>query len=207
MTPEEFLPLASIKTKCGISGTDLDDNLTTYRAAAIGTIESRTRRNILDREISAMSPDSGGGKFAFITFYVHDAKPVTAPIEIRYRSKQEQPGFKRDAHVTVHQDLLEVVHDRVRAYNGAAGADGTVEVSAWPDRDATVFFEARFNVGIPAGEAPAEFEAAALMLVRELQEGSAMDALPHNIVDLVLKDHVRPAFTATDELLASAGVT
>lgn len=209
MTPEQFLSLDHIKTRCGISGADLDGQLTLFRDAAIGTIEGRTRRNITDRaDLKVRSPDRGDGK-DYITFYIFDAKPITEATAITYRTRQDDPGFNRDGTLTIPAEHWEVLPDRVRVYNGhAASADGTTPagVDGWPERDMTVFYETALSVGIDNGKAPVEFQAAALMLVRELQEGSALDALPQSIVDLVLKDHVRPAFTATDEILADAGV-
>ena len=208
MTPEQFQSLDHIKTRCGISGTDLDAQLALFRDAAIGSIQGRTRRNILDREMAVRSPDRGDAK-NYITFYIHDAKPITEATAITYRTMQEDPGFQRDGTLTVPASFWEVLPDRVRVYNGhEASADGTTPagVDGWPERDMSVFYETTLSVGIATGNAPAEFQAAALMLIRELQEGSAIDELPPNIVDLVLKDHVKPPFTATDEMLADAGV-
>ena len=209
MTPEQFLSLDQIKTRCGISGTDLDAQLTLFREAAIGAIQSRTRRHITDRDdVAVRSPDQGTGK-NYITFYIYDAKPITEATAITYRTMQSDPGFNRDGTLTVPAEHWEVLADRVRVYNGhAASADGTTPagVDGWPERDMSVFYETTLSVGIADGGAPAEFQAAALMLIRELQEGSAIDELPPNIVDLVLKDHVKPPFTATDEMLADAGV-
>ena len=209
MTPEQFLSLDEIKRKCGISGTDLDAQLGIYRDAAISTIQTRTRRNILDRNgVKVRSPDRGDGR-GFVTFYVRDAKAISETTDITYRTAQEDPGFERDGTLSIPAKHWEILSDRVRVYNGrAASADGTLPagVDSWPARDMSVFLETTLDVGIPNGQAPAEFQAAALMLVREMQEGSPMDALPHSILDVVLKDHVRPAFTATDELLTEAGV-
>ena len=207
MTPDQFLSLDEIKKRCGISGAELDTQLSTFRDAAIGAVESRTRRNITDRsDVKVRSPDRGDGK-QYVTFYVYDAKPVTAATAITYRSRQEDPGFARDGTLTVPAEYWEVLPDRVRVYNGrAADPENQARVEAWPERDLSVFLETTLDVGIPAGKAPGEFTAAALMLIRELQEGSLLDQLPHNIVDLVLRDHVRPAFSATDELLSEAGV-
>ena len=206
MTPEQFLSLDQIKLKCGISGDSLDAQLATFRDAAIGTIEGRTRRNIADRDIEAQSPDGGDG-LAYITFYLYDAKPISDPLAISYRTRQDSPGWVRDGTLTIPAKFWSVERDRVRVYNGRVD-DGTGEdaVDSWPERDRAIFYQATFPVGIPDGEAPPEFEAAAIMLIRELQEGSALDALPPNIVDLVLKDHVKPPFTATDEVLADAGI-
>ena len=203
MTPEQFLSLEQIKRRCGISGTDLDAQLGIFREAAINTIQTRTRRNILDRTgVKVRSPDPGYGK-EFITFYIYDSKPITETVNILYRTAQEDPGFNRDGTLAVPSKAWDVRGDRVCAYN-ATGESGAVV--NWPERDKRVFYEAEFDVGIPEGQAPAEFTAAALMLIRELQEGSAMDELPHNIVDLVLRDHVVPGFTATDDILTDAGV-
>ena len=209
MTPEAFLSLDTIKTRCGIAGDALDAQLTAFRDAAIGTIENRTRRNIADQaDVKVRSPDRGDG-MSYITFYIHDAKPITEATPVTYRTNQDNPGFVRDGTLTIPAEHWEVLPDRVRVYNGRApSVDGTDPggVDPWPDRDMSVFLEATLSVGIPAGKAPAEFTSAAMMLVRELQEGSLIDGLPHNIVDLVLKDHAKPAFTATDETLADAGV-
>lgn len=206
MTPEQFLSLDQIKLKCGISGDSLDGQLSIFRDAAIGTIEGRTRRNIVDRDVEAQSPDGGDGRNP-ITFYIYDAKPISDPLEVGYRTRQDIPGWVRDGTLTIPAKFWRVESDRVRVYNGRVDS-GTGEdaVENWPERDRAIFYQATFPVGIPDGKAPAEFEAAALMLVRELQEGSAIDALPANIVDLVLKDHVKPPFTATDEVLADAGI-
>ena len=209
MTPEQFLSLAEIKVRCGISGADLDSQLTINRDAAIGVVESRTRRNIVDREaVKVRSPDRGDGR-GFITFYVHDAKPITEATAVAYRTRQDDPGFARDGSLSIPASFWDVRADRVCVYNGRApSVDGTDPggVSPWPERDMAVFFETAVNVGIPDGKAPQELKAAALMIVRELQEGSLLDNLPPNIVDLVLRDHVKPAFSATDELLTDAGV-
>ena len=209
MTPEQFVSLDTIKTKCGIDGTALDAQLAVFRDTAIGTIENRTRRRIADQtDVKVRSPDRGSGK-SYVTFYIHDAKPITEAKDVTYRTVQEEPGFVRDGTLTIPAEYWEVLPDRVRVYNGHdASADGTTPagVDPWPDRDMTVFLETSLDVGIAPGKSPAEFTAAALMLIRELQEGSLIDALPHNIVDLVLKDHAKPAFTATDETLADAGV-
>ena len=202
MTPEQFLPLAEIKTKCGITGADLDAQLITYRLAAIGVVETRTRRNIRDREgerIRALEPKGPRG---FITFFVYDAKPIEAAKIVRYRTLQDDPGFDRDGQLAIPDKFWEVRPDSVRAYN--ADSSG---LQSWPERrDRSIPFEANLDVGIPDGEAPAEFKAAALMLVREMQEGSPLDALPHSILDLVLADHVKPALTAADETLYEAGI-
>ena len=209
MTPEQFQSLDQIKLRCGISGSDLDDQLATFRDAAIGAIQGRTRRNISDRaEVPVKSPDRGEGK-NYITFYIHDAKPITEAKAVTYRTKQDDPGFVRDGSLTIPAEYWQVMSDRVRVYNGhAASADGTTPagVDVWPERDMSVHYQTALDVGIADGEAPAEFQAASLMLIRELQEGSAIDQLPPNIVDLVLRDHVRPALTAVDEMLADAGV-
>lgn len=203
MTPEQFLSLAEIKTRCGISGDDLDSQLTTFRDAAIGVVEARTRRSIVDRDgVKVKSPDAGNGR-EFITFYIHDAKPITETTEVRYRSAQENPGFNLDGALAIPAANWDVRADRVCVYNGT-GDGGAVD--NWPARDQRVFFETTLDVGIPVGKAPAELVAAALMLVREMQEGSPLDALPHNIIDLILRDQVKPDITAADERLINAGV-
>lgn len=204
MTPEQFLSLDVIKAKCGISGTDLDAQLGIYRDAAIGAIESRTRRNIVDRTehgaLRVKSPDRPQG-LSFITFHVYDAKPITEAKNVLYRTAQDSPGFTLDGRLAIPANYWEVRADRVCVYNADSGG-----VQAWPDRDTSHHFAADLDVGIADGKAPAEFTAAALMLVREMHEGSPLDALPHSILDLVLADHVKPALTATDELLMQAGV-
>ena len=205
MTPEQFLSLDQIKLKCGIDGATLDAQLSTFRDAAIGAIEGRTRRHITDKDVKVRSPDGGDGR-AYISFYIHDAADISADQTITYRTRQDVPGFDRDGSLTIPAVHWNVRRDRVQAFNGRTDANGVKTVEAWPERDRSVFYETTLSVGIPEGEAPAEFEAAALMLVRELQEGSALDQLPHNIVDLVLKEHVQPQFTATDEMLFEAGV-
>ena len=202
MTREEFLTLAEVKVRCGISGTDLDGQLGTFLNSAIGVVESRTRRHILDRsDVKVQSPDAGNGRDC-ITFYVYDAKPITAATTVRYREAQDNPGFNLDGSLSIDERNWDVRRDRVRVYNG----DGNGVVSDWPARDKRVHFEATLDVGMASGTAPPEFTAAALMIVRELQEGSMLETLPHNIVDLVLEDHVKPALTATDGLLLDAGV-
>ena len=205
MTPEQFLSLDQIKVRCGIDGTSLDAQLTTFRAAAIGAIESRTRRNITDRDVKVRSPDGGDGK-QYITFYIHDALAIEGDQTVTYRTRQDMPGFNRDGSLSIPAVHWNVEADRVQVFNGAADSNGEAVVNDWPERDRKIFYETTLSVGIPEGKSPAEFEAAALMLIRELQEGSAIDQLPHSIVDLVLKDHVAPPFTATDEMLASAGI-
>ena len=202
MTPEQFLSLDEIKKRCGISGTELDAQLGINRAAAISVVESRTRRNILDRtDVKVRSPDRGDGR-GFITFYIYDAKPVTESTHVRYRTRQDSPGFDLDGSLDIDERNWDVRADRVRVYNG--DAEGVV--SNWPQRDTAVHFEAALDVGIPDGKAPPEFTAAVLMIVRELTEGTMLEKLDDNIVDLVLRDHVRPSITATDDLLADAGV-
>ena len=202
MTPEQFLSLDEIKARCGISGTDLDSQLQTFRSSAIGIVESRTRRHIVDADIPLLSPSAGIGR-GFIEFFAYDIAAPDAAIDIRYRTAQEDPGFERDGTLSIPAAKWSVLKDRIRAYN-ASGESGAV--LDWPDRDTSVHYEATFSVGIPSGKAPAEFTAAALMIVREMQEGSLLDQLPPNILDIALQDHVKPALTATDELLLSAGV-
>ena len=204
MTPDQFLSIDQIKLKCGISGDSLDAQLGTFRDAAIGTIEGRTRRNITDRNVKVRSPDGGDGMRP-ITFYIYDALDIEANQTVTYRTRQELPGFNRDGSLDIPAVHWRVEGDRVQVYNGGTNAEGEAVVNEWPERDRSIFYETTLAVGIPSGQAPAEFAAAALMLVRELQEGAAIDALPHSIVDLVLKDHVRPGFTAIDEAMADAG--
>ena len=207
MTPEQFLSIAEIKTKCGISGDSLDGQLADFRDAAIAVIESRTDRHIVDAAALAVrSPDAPGSGKPPIEFSVFDAKPITAATAVTYRTRQDDPGFVRDGTLTIPAEFWHVEAARVRVYNGRAAAAGVAAgVDPWPERDAAVLFEATLAVGIPDGKAPPEFKAAALMLVRELQEGSAMDALePHNIVDVVLRDHVTGALSAARERLLEA---
>ena len=206
MTPEQFLSIAEIKTRCGIAGDALDEQLAVFRDAAIGVVESRTSRHIVDRAALAVkSPDSPTGK-EFITFGVYDALPITAAATVTYRTRQDDPGFVRDGSLEIPAEFWMVEHDRVRAYNGRAASGGNAAgVDVWPERDPRMLFETTLAVGIPAGQAPAEFKSAALMLVRELQEGSAMDSLePHNIVDAVLRDHVTGGLSAANERLFEA---
>ena len=202
MTPEQFLSLADIKTRCGISGTDLDAQLQSFRASAIGVVESRTRRHIIDTTLTLPSPSAAHGR-DYIEFFSYDIHAPTEAVDVRYRTAQDNPGFERDGTLSIPAAKWEVLKDRARVYN-ASGPGG--DVVNWPDRDTTVFLQATFEAGIPAGKSPPEFVSAVLMLVREMQEGSAMDQLPQNIVDLILQDHAKPDLTATDELLLSAGV-
>ena len=207
MTPEQFLPLDEIKSVCGISGTGLDGQLATHRGAAIGVIESRTSRNLVDRDaLAVLSPDAPGSGKVPITFSVFDARPITAATAVTYRTRQEDPGFVRDGTLSIPAEFWQVGPDSVRVYNGrGANGDAAAGVDPWPDRDTSLLFRTELAVGIPAGEAPDEFKSAALMIVRELQEGSALDALePHNIVDLVLKDHVTAGISAARERLLEA---
>ena len=202
MTPERFLSLSDIKVRCGITDSDLDGQLQSFRASAIAVVESRTRRHIVDAELTLRSPSAGLGR-DFIEFYAYDIKPPTEAVNVRFRTPQDNPGFDRDGTATIAADKWEVLKDRARVYN-AQGEGGNV--LNWPERDKRVHFEATFDVGMADGKSPPEFVSAVLMLVREMQEGSAMDQLPPNIVDLILQDHAKPDLTATDELLLSAGV-
>ena len=210
MTPEQFLSIAEIKRVCGISGDDLDAQLGVYRDAAIGVIESRTSRNITDRAaLAVLSPDAPGSGKPPIEFSVFDALPITATTEVSYRTRRDEPGFDRDGTLSIPAAHWEVRPDRVRVYNGRVVAGNAPPVvDPWPERDETILFQTTLPVGIPAGKAPAEFKAAGLMLVRELQEGSALDALdPHNIVEVVLKDHITAGISAaTERLLTAEGV-
>ena len=202
MTRDEFLTLATVKARCGISGTDLDGQLGTFLNTAISVVESRTRRHIIDAsDVKVRSPDAGNGR-DYLTFYIHDAKPITAATTVRYRTAQDNPGFDLDGSLSINERNWDVRGDCVRVYNG----DENGVVTDWPARDKRVHFEATLDVGMASGTAPPEFEAAALMIVRELQEGSMLETLPHNIVDLVLQDHVKPSLTATDEILLDAGL-
>ena len=203
MTPEQFLPLNEIKKKCGlpVGATDLDVQLGIYRDAAISKIESRTRRHIVDVENLAVRSASRGDGMSFIVFHVHDAKAISSAKAITYRTDQTDPGFARDGTLAIPASLWDVRADSVCVYNGDSSG-----VQNWPRRDMKIPYEATFDVGIPEGNAPAEFQAAALMLVRELQEGSAMDSLPSGILDLILRDHVKPRLTAADAERADAGV-
>ena len=201
MTPEQFLSLDEIKRKCGISGTDLDGQLSIYREAAIGTIEKRTLRVVKDRPaVEVQSPDNPVGK-DYVTFYLYDALPIPETTDVAYRTKQDDPGFARDGTLSIPAAHWSVLKDRVRVYNGTA--DG---VSPWPERDPSVPFAATLPAGIPAGQAPPEFQAAALMLIREQHEGSLMDKLPTSILDVLLRDHVKPRLTVATERLIEAGI-
>ena len=96
----------------------------------------------------------------------------------------------------------------VCVFNGRLAGSGDAVVDDWPDADSAVPFEATIPVGIPSDSADGFLPAArsaALMLIREQHEGSALDSLPQSIVDLLLRDYVKPAFTAADEIRFEAG--
>ena len=202
MTPEQFLPLAKIKAKCGIptSNTDLDDLLMDYLKAAIARIESVTRRNILDRPaVKILSPDPARQR-EFIRFFAYDIKPLGPVVTIRYKSAGD-PGFAREQTLTIPSKFTELRSNQICVYN--ATSDGVTE---WPEHDPTVALEATLDLGMAVGAAPPEFAVCALTLIREMQEGTILDALPNNILDLLLKDHVKPPITEEDEIRIAAGI-
>ena len=212
MTPDRFISLAELKKKCGLppGATDLDVQMGIYRDTAIAKIESRTRRHIVDKSVTIQSP-SGGDGLDCIVFHVHDAKlPDPDPegdrfLIVKYRTDQATPGFQRDGELKIPIELCDFRKDRVLVFNGdSSGA------KSWPARDTMIPYQADFNVGIPgddsSNESPPEFISACLMIVAELQAGSLMDSLPKGILDLILRDHVKPNLTAADEEMAEAGV-
>lgn len=213
MTPDQFLSLADIRKKCGLRSGDAEQDalLETYRAAAIAKIERTTRRNIRDRSLIVRSPDRGGSN-SYLRFFVYDARPIVNDITIRYRAANPQPGFALDGTISIPGKFWHVGNECVRVYNGRDTGAGTM-VDNWPDSDSSVPYEVTLPVGISApaaGESPTGFHAAAasaaLMLVREQQEGSALDSIPMGIVDLLLADYIKPAFTAADEIRFEAGI-
>ena len=192
MTEEEFLPIQLVRDQVGVVGPDSDDRLVLHRKAAIGRVETTTSRSILDVAAVEVEGVLDGN---LLTFAISDAVIPDDGIRVSYRAMESGIGFELDQSFIVPKANV-----RVRR------SDVAMTMDRWPEKTPSTNFRAAFNVGIPNGKAPPEFQSAALFITNELYIGNAVDILPGNILELILRDHVVSKFTANDAVRINAGI-
>lgn len=162
---DDVATIAELREHLSLSTGNDDGKLEGMRAAVIGTMESVTRRNILDRSVTAQAV---GGSGCDLVFHVADAR-VGPTQQLDYRRASDGPGFALTANVSVSNDQIQVTDDYVVMRPTDDG---------WPDRDAGVPYAATFATGMQ--EVPAQMQEAAKLMVREVYEGSAMEMVVYN---------------------------
>ena len=65
-----------------------------------------------------------------------------------------------------------------------------------PNIDLNVPYSVTLDVGMVAGKEPDDMKVAALFLIAELQEGSAMDTIDEGVIQTLLSRYVTPPQTA-----------
>ena len=164
---DDVATIAELREFLSLSTSNDDGKLEGMRAAVIGTMESITRRNILDRSVTAEAP---GNSSCDLVFNVADAR-VGPTQQLDYRRASDGPGFALSANVSVSNDQIKVTDDCVVMRPTADG---------WPDREPGVPYTATFATGMLAADVPAQMQEAAKLMVREVYEGSAMEAVVYN---------------------------
>ena len=193
MTYEEFLPISDMRKHCGITGSSRDALLMVYREAAAEKIEAITRRNIISRTITVQSPDDYD--MNTIRFDASDAQIPDLGLALKYRAVSRGQGFDLPDTYPSAESTIASQYFRVTQY--------TVEVlpgpddSNFPEKYENTQYQMNIPVGMIASDCPPVFRVAGLFIVREMNDGSALDALPDGVVDNLLRDHVGPPLTLT----------
>ena len=164
-TLDDVATVADLREYLKLSTTDDDGQISRHRDSVVALIEQHTGRNILDRDVVAESP---GGVRDDLVFWVADAK-AAASRTVNYRRPEDGPGFGRGSGVSVPDDRIRILADRLIFRPDDAG---------WPERREGTFYAATIAAGMAPGDVPAELKEAAHLLVREYYEGSGMDELP-----------------------------
>lgn len=211
MLIETFLPISEVREKCAVVGTSADDLLIRHRAAATAHVERIVRRNVLDRVVTAnaipqwtdgqrrqMRPPLQPDAHQPIVFQVADAKSLGAEtLAVTYRIESETSSFERDGEIRVPPAQVDIRQDRV-----------LVVQNEWPtNADLSIPYQATFTVGMKDGDAPPEYQTAALFLTREMFFGSMLDQLKPGIVEQILRDHVAISYNSLDADFLTAEVT
>ena len=164
-TLDDVGTVPELRAYLGLSTASDDTRIGVHREAAVEFIEAHTARNIIDRTVEA---EAVGGEFDDLMFYVADCKPVVTQT-VAYRREEDGPGFAKGASFSVPADRIRILSDTVTIRPTSDG---------WPAKDSGTFYGADFETGMHSDEVPACIREATQMLVRELYEGSAMDAIP-----------------------------
>ena len=176
-SPDSVATVAELRAYLGLTVTDDDAKIERHRAAAIDLIESYTRRNVLDREVSV---EACGSAASDLVFYVADVQ-VSGSATVSYRADGAGPGFSTTASLTVPLDRVRVVPEKTTLRPDADG---------WPGREDGTFYSSTFSTGMT--EIPPAIQEATRLIVRELYEGSAMDAIPMgSLVSTLLGPYTR----------------
>ena len=190
MTLEEFLPIATSRQHCGITGSSRDSLLQIYAAAAAEKIESVTRRHITDKTIQVRSPDTEGGEI--IRFEAPDVQIPELGLRIAYRAESRGAGFDTPDQYPAAENLPPANFDvGTYAVRVRAGAEGTLFPKLAPGSQYT----ATLRVGMSLADLPPVFRVVGLFMQREFLDSSSMDALPEGVVENLLRDHLGPPLT------------
>lgn len=157
---DDVATIAELRDHLSLATGEEDGKLEGMRAAVIAVMESMTRRNILDRSVTAEADGCSGDD---LVFNVADAV-VSATQQLDYRRASDGPGFGLTANVSVDSDQILVKDDCVVMRPTSDG---------WPDREPDTRYAATFTTGMT--DVPAQMQEAAKLMVREIYEGSAMD--------------------------------
>ena len=187
-TLDDVLSLADLRRELRIRSTLNDALLERHRAAAIGHIEQRVDRSIVDRPSVSVRAAAPGRDDEIIIFKVLDAARFTgdaganpAALSVRYRAAGAARGPARDSAIDAGGVALE--RDRVQAWPPPAG---------WPAMREEVGVEVVVAVGMDAGDIRIEWGQAAVLIARELYEGNALDNLPSGgVVDRLVRPYWR----------------
>ena len=181
MTLDDVISLPAARSYVGIVSADDDDRITRHRAAAVALVEEYLRRHILDRD----GLEAEGSRVADGALYFR-CPDVVKPdsLTIRYRPAEAGAGAARTAAIEFNADQTT---DLVDADSG--GLRIWPQAEGWPQ-----FYTGRMPLitglaaGMPAAALPEPWQAAIELLIRELYEGSAMDAIPAgSVVDSLLR--------------------
>ena len=179
-TLDDVATLASLRSYLGVVATADDARIAGHRLAAVSLIEDYTGRNVLTRTVPLVEAD--GRPDRDLTFYVADAVAAGSHT-LHYRPASAEPGFALTSSVDVPTAQVRVDEDRVTFRPDADG---------WPERQAGTFYAVDFAVGMAADAVPPPLSEVCNLIVRELYEGSALDAIPNgSIVSALLSPYQR----------------
>ena len=178
-TLDDVTTIPELRGYLGLSTTSDDQRIGVHREAAVEFIEAHTARNILDRTVEA---EATGGQYDDLMFYVADCKTVVTQT-VAYRREADGPGFAKGASFSVEADRIRILADTVTIRPTSDG---------WPAKCDGTFYGAEFEVGMGDDDIPPCIREATSMLVRELYEGSAMDAIPlGSMAASILSPHMK----------------
>lgn len=196
-TPDDLITLPRLRDALGIPGDEADAVLTGYRAAAVDWLEGWLGRQILDRSNLTSAADAFGwlDEPDALYFGLADVK-ADSSVTLHFADFDADPGAGRSGtQVFASTDgLLSIDAKGVLIYRAAAEAKRWNRSIRFAHPTPTISAE----VGMSAGDIPAQWSEAAALIVRALYDGSAFDSLGEMSVLTMMLQSYRPVLSTPE---------